>query len=80
MIELGRWVVAGLAALGAGAAAALISQRRPDDNRPHGADPEAPPPSSGGAVNEQQAALDEARERLRRRADEVRAQLEREPD
>jgi len=80
MIGLGRWMVAGAVALGAGVVAALVSRRAGG-----GDDPRAPwgpiddPPSFGAANQSPQAALDAARARLRQRADEVKAQLERHP-
>lgn len=73
MVGLGRWLIAGSAALGIGAIAALVRRRRvvarPDVRAP------TPPPESERR-GDPEAALDAARSRLRARADEVKARLE----
>ena len=80
MIGLGRWVLAGVAALGAGAVAALASRRAPGQGIHGGGSGDAPDVPPAGSSEDPQAALEAARQRLRQRADEVRAQLERHPD
>jgi hypothetical protein len=68
-------------ALGAGAVAALVSKRAGGDDGP--GPPRSSiddPPPFGSGSDDPQVALDAARARLRQRADEVKAQLERHPD
>ena len=81
MIGLGRWMVAGVAALGAGAVAALISRRGAGGWQPEPGELPAPdPPPASRTAEDPREALDAARARLRRRADEVKQQLEQDID
>ncbi|MDH3225848.1 MAG: hypothetical protein OEM67_02005 [Thermoleophilia bacterium] len=81
MIGLGRWMVAGAVALGAGVVAAVLSKRAggADEPGPPRSAIDDPPPFGSGS-DDPQAALDAARARLRQRADEVKTQLERHSD
>ena len=72
------WAASVIGAVGAGAGLAAATRRRGPGRTP---EPVAPPPSlpvamPDGPADDPGAALDAARERLRRRADELRARIE----
>jgi hypothetical protein len=75
-----RWAIGALGAAGAGAGLALARSRaaRPAPARP-GPQPPPPPDAAEAPIppaDDPRAALDAARERLRRRADALRREIE----
>ena len=70
MSSVRSWTITAIGVAGAGAGLALL--RRPR----HAPATAAPPPPAPGPAEDPSAALDAARDRLRRRADELRAQIE----
>ena len=72
MSSVRSWTITAIGVAGAGAGLALLRRPRhaPAATAPP---PPAPPP---GPAEDPSAALDAARDRLRRRADELRAQIE----
>jgi hypothetical protein len=72
MSSVRSWTITAIGVAGAGAGLALL--RRPR-HAPAAAAPPPPAPPPGPA-EDPSAALDAARDRLRRRADELRAQIE----
>ena len=72
MSSVRSWTITAIGVAGAGAGLALL--RRPR-HAPAAAAPPPPAPAAG-PVEDPSAALDAARDRLRRRADELRAQIE----
>jgi hypothetical protein len=67
-----NWTITAIGAAGAGAGLALLRRSRPSPAAAPRPSVTAPPP----APPDPSAALDAARDRLRRRADELRAQIE----
>ena len=73
MSTVRSWTITAIGVAGAGAGLALLRRPRP---APAAIAPPPPPPPAPGPVEDPAAALDAARDRLRRRADELRAQIE----
>ena len=80
MARWGLWTATAVGAAGAGLA--LLRRRRPAEPampaHPGEAGGPAPPPVDAPSPGDPQEALDEARERLRARADALRERIERE--
>jgi hypothetical protein len=80
MAKLGLWAASAVGAAAAGAGLAVLRRKRPPGEAPV-AGPAAvaapaPEPKPTVPAEDPQAALDAARDRLRARADELRAQIE----
>jgi hypothetical protein len=73
MSSVRSWTITAIGVAGAGAGLALLRRPRP---APAAVAPSPPPPPAARPPEDPSAALDAARDRLRRRADELRAQIE----
>ena len=73
MSTVRSWTITAIGVAGAGAGLALLRRPRP---APAALAAGSLPPSAPGPTEDPAAALDAARDRLRRRADELRAQIE----
>jgi hypothetical protein len=73
MSSVRSWTITAIGVAGAGAGLALLRRPRP---APAAVAPPPPPTPAPGPGEDPSAALDAARDRLRRRADELRAQIE----